>query len=258
MSKKSNTSNPTAMWISQNFLTNRKLIDNLLQKTSITSKDAILEIGPGKGHITRALLRTCGSLTAVEMDTALFSNLQQKMGSHPRLHLIRTDFLRWRLPAQGAYKVFSNIPFNHTTAMLRRLTEAPNPPQEAWLVMEHGAALRFLGKPRESLRSLLIKPRFEANIFYRFRRTDFHPAPAVDVVMLHLKLKVKPDVASKSWQQYEHFIRKCFVAGRLHQTLTKRQIAAALLTCAPEDTRSGTMLYVQWLCLFRWWVNHKS
>lgn len=242
------------LWASQNFLTSGRVIHQLLRKTSLKPGDKVIEIGPGKGHLTRALLDLCGRLTAVEIDPNLVMKLRARFGDDPRLHLVQADFLRWPLPEQGSYKVISNLPFNQTTAILRKLSETNNPPEEAWLIMERGAALRFLGRPRESLRSLMIKPLFDMSILHRLNREDFHPAPSVDVVMLHLKRKHPSDIPPGQWRQYERFVAGCLSSG-LDKRLTKRQMAAALKHCGPQDKRSGTLLYVQWLCLFRCWRN---
>lgn len=255
VSKKTGSSGPSTAWVSQNFLTSGRLIGRLLQKTSIRAGDRLIEIGPGKGHITKALLDRGSEVTAVEIDPALAAGLRQKLGDDPRLNLVQADFLSWRLPRFGNYKVFSNLPFNQTTAIVRKLTEAANPPEEAWLILERGAALRFLGRPRESLRSLLLKPRFEMKILHRLSRTDFHPAPSVDAVMLHLRRKSAPDVPPAQWRQYERFVSGCLSKGGPAKRLSKGRIAAALKQSGPADGRSGTMLYVQWLCLFRCWLG---
>ena len=131
--------------VSQNYLTSSATINKLLNRTSIKQTDRVLEIGPGKGHITRALLRRCSSLTAIELDGDLFRFLREKFAAEKALCLVHLDFLKFKLPTDGSYKVFANIPFNLTTDILRKLTEARNPPSEAWLVVEKGAAMRFYG-----------------------------------------------------------------------------------------------------------------
>lgn len=256
MSRKQKMTSTAMVWASQNYMTSRRLIKRLLSKTSINATDRVIEIGPGKGHITKALLTACGHLTAVEIDPGLVANLKNKLAGCPHLTLVEADFLMWKLPTREHYKVFASIPFNRTTDIIRKLTEAPNPPREAWLVMERGAALRFMGMPRDNLRSLLIKPRFDMCILHRFKREDFHPAPAVDVVMLHLKLKPVPDIAPAQWGHYQRFVGRCFSGAAAGIPFTKRQIRAALRASGPEDARSGTMRYVQWLCLFRCWLSH--
>lgn len=149
MSKNNNPKNKPPVWVSQNFLTNYKTIERLLHKTSIIPNDHVIEIGPGKGHATSRLLQGCRKVTAVEIDKSLYDRLKEKFTDAENLDLYHHDFLQWRLPSSGKYKVFSNIPFCHTTDILRKLTESKNPPIEAWLTMEKGAAKRFMGKPRK-------------------------------------------------------------------------------------------------------------
>ena len=241
MLKKSYNRKSPGLWISQNYLTSGKLLDMIISRTSITKGDRVLEIGPGKGHITRALLRIGAEVTAVELDPALVAALKAKLGSQPGLRLIQADIITWRLPTQGAYKVFSNIPFHHTSAILRKLTQTFNPPKEAWLVMEYGAAKRFLGKPRESMGSLLLKPRYELRIVHRFSRDDFHPKPSVDSVLLHIKLKIKPDITLKDWLSYTNFLNSAF-AWRLKKQLTKSRLRLRLGIMGLRIVAQGTFV----------------
>jgi 23S rRNA (adenine-N6)-dimethyltransferase len=162
--------------ISQNYLTSAKTIRRLLRLTSINGDDHILEIGAGKGHITRELVKVGRAVSAYEIDRKLYGKLKEKLGGASNLSIRRQDFLKAALPS-GSYKVFSNIPFCITSKIVRKLTTAGNPPREAWLVMEKGAAKRF---------SAQLKPRFEPKIVYYFVREDFHPAPGVDIVLLRL------------------------------------------------------------------------
>ena len=241
--------------VSQNFLTSRFTINRLLRLTDITSTDTVLEIGAGRGHITRALLDRGCHVQAVELDRALYDRLAALLNGRSNLLLIHGDFFQLSLPT-GPYKVFANIPFSRTTDILRRLTTAGNPPQEAWLVLEKGAAKRFCGKPRDSLHSLLLKPYFDVEIVYYFRREDFHPAPRVDCVLLHLHRKVVPDILVSERMAYRHFLehsqRYGLYGGRA--LLTKRQVATALRRAGLAPVSPfGDILYVQWLCLFRCW-----
>jgi len=236
--------------ISQNFLTSYETIKRLLRMTTISKNDHIIEIGPGKGHITGLLLKTCRKLTAVEIDKRLYEKLIEKYRGEKNLELYHKDFLLWRLPCSGEYKVFANIPFCHTTAILRKLTESKNPPAEAWFTMEKGAAKRFMGRPRETYKSLMVKPLFDLKIVYHFLREDFHPKPGVDVVMVHLKKKAKPDIEPSKWHEYNKFISHAFHHG-LRQIFTKKQLNLVLRDVRTSDITQNEILYVQWLCLFR-------
>ncbi len=239
------------LWASQNFLTGRGVIRRLIGLSDIGETDLVVEIGPGKGHITRELLPRCGRLLAAELDPALCQRLKSRFAGEDKLRLYQGDFLRTPLP-KGDYKVFANIPFSQTTAIIRRLTEGPNPPQAAWLVVELGAAKRFAGAGRESLASLGLKPFFDLRVAARIPRGEFHPMPRVDAALLELKRRPVPDLPPKERGRYLAFLRQAQTQG-LRRLLTKRQAATALrLAGLPPVGEDANMKYVQWLCLFRY------
>jgi len=245
--------NPAPIWVSQNYLTAAKTINRLIAKTSITKSDHVIEIGPGKGHITKALLRHSKKVSAIEIDTNLYYKLKIKFAVSQQLRLYRHDFLTWKLPVKTQYKIFANIPFNHTTSIIQKLASSHNPPTEAWLIMEKGAAKRFMGIPRENMHSLAIKPLFEIQVIYHFKREDFHPMPGVDVVMLHLKRKAIRDIPISMWQSYRRFISYALSdnGNGFTRILTKKQLSRACREAGLNDITSGEILYIQWLCLFR-------
>lgn len=258
MSRNRNEGQKLPVWVSQNYLTSKKTIKRLLHKTSITASDHVIEIGPGKGHIIGLLLLNCREVTAIELDEKLYENLLEKFRGVENLNLYHWDFMQWQLPSAESYKVFANIPFSHTTDIVRKLTESKNPPTEAWLTMEKGAAKRFMGKPHETLRSLMIKPVFDLKIIYHFSREDFHPKPGIDVVLLHLKKKAQPDVSPTQWRDYRHFVSNGLLAhgAELRRMFTKKQLTRAFREAGISDFASGEILYVQWLCLFRCYYKH--
>ena len=72
--------------------------------------------------------------------------------------------------------------------------------------------------------------------------------------MVRMRRKDAPDIQPEQWQPYQRFVSDCLSAEQRQAHLTGRQAAAALREAGPW-IRSGTMLYVQWLCLFRWWYR---
>lgn len=253
----------TDLWVSQNFLTSAAAIRRLLRHTDLRPGDFVIEIGPGKGHITRQLLAMGARVLAAELDPRLCDRLEKDFGDHPNFTLYRGDFFTLPLPKAGAYKVVSNIPFSRTTDILRRLTQAANPPGSAWLLMEKGAAMRFCGRPVESTASLVIKPFFAVRIAAHVPRTEFHPTPKVDAALLCLQKRDEPHLPVTEQAAFGRFVKTCREKG-VRSLLTKRQIAAALRACPdpaardPLTVRDGNMLYVQWLCLFRAWQQYAA
>lgn len=249
----SNKGNKSTYSVSQNFLTSRRVIRSLLRRTQITKADTVLEIGAGKGHITKALAEVSGKVISYEIDPVLYRRLATQLP--PSVCLYQEDFLQCQLPKEP-YQVFANIPFSRTTEIIRKLTTGKRMPKAMWLVMEKGAAKRFCGSPRESVSSLRIKPYFETKIVYYFAKEDFHPAPSVDTVLVEWIRKSEPDLPVEEQSEFEAFLRYSFSHGvyGAKALLTKRQISVALHRAGfPMIGPSGNMQYVQWLCLFRCW-----
>lgn len=261
MSKTKYTKQRKALSLSQNFLTSKKTLERIIRLSTITNQDTVIEIGTGKGHLTEALSKQCKKLYSIELDKKLFAYSKEKLLHIPNLSLIEGDFLNYKLPLQGDYSVFANIPYFITTEIIRKLTEAKNPPKDIWIVIEKGAAKRFMGQPKESLRSVLLKSNWDAEILYYFRREDFHPKPSVDSVLFHLSKKESPDIEKKDYSAFRSFLEHSFRYGLIRKKglLTKKQISTALrLAKLPPIPENGQVLYIQWLCLFRCYQQFKN
>ena len=124
--------------LSQHFLRSRSLAARLVAQASITKNDLILEIGPGRGMLTRELARRCRKLIAVEKDRDLLSALIQEFEHQTHVELVGGDFLNVPLP-RAEYKIFSNIPFSRTAAIIRRILQSDLPPGEAHLIVQREA-----------------------------------------------------------------------------------------------------------------------
>lgn len=241
---------------SQNFLKDPDLVALLLDRSSLEPEDVVYEIGPGKGLITRQLVLRCRRVVAIEKDPCLAAWLQREFADCPNVTIHQGDFLQYRLPCQP-YKVFANIPFNITAAIVGKLTEAHCPPEDIYLCMQREAAEMLLGEPRESLRTLLLKPWFEAAIVHRFERRDFMPAPRVDVVMLRLRKRGPPLVRHTDRQYFRDFIVHCFINWRstqgspLSRLFTRHQCKHIHHALGIDLHRRQTSLsFEQWLSLF--------
>lgn len=175
--------------VTQNFLTAGRLLERIIRRSSITKADTVIEIGTGRGQLTAVLSERCGYLYTIEIDRKLYEHSKTKLADKKNIKFICGDFLKYRLPRQGRYKVFANIPFNITTEIVMKLSEAYHPPSEMWLVMEKGAAKRFMGVPYETKSSRELNLKWHMEIVYYFRQEDFHPKPKVDTVLLHFKRK---------------------------------------------------------------------
>jgi len=206
----------------QNFLHNPRLVRKLVAQSSLGAGDLALEIGPGDGAITSTLVDTCRHVIAVEKDPYQIERLGKRFGQDARLTLFGGDFLDFPLPA-SRYKVFASIPYHATAAIVGKLTTGIAPPDDAYLVVQREAALRFMGEPSETLVGLRLKPWFEPSVVFAFQPTDFRPAPAVDSVLLRIERRERPLIPPAHRQRFDDFVVTLFTAWKS----TARQAAKA-------------------------------
>lgn len=197
---------------SQNFLRNTELVRSLVSKSGISKNDTVLEIGAGEGIITAELLNKAGKVIAFEVDKYFFDKLEKKFQGNTSLQLRLEDFLDSELP-NYSYKVFSNIPFNLTAAIIKKLTLENNPPEDAYLIIQKEAAMKFVGKPldtKNSQLSVLLHPWFEIKSIYDFKPSDFYPRPNVNIVLVEIIQRHEPSVEFEKRQKYEDFVTFAF------------------------------------------------
>lgn len=250
-----------SIFYSQNYLKDPRLVSTLLGKSSISRDDIVYEIGPGKGIITGQLARYCKHVVAIEKDPRLIALLLQKFAHEPGVTIREGDFLQYHLPRRP-YKVFANIPFNITSAIVTKLTTTERPPEDAYLTMQKEAACMYLGKPNEILRSVLLKPWFEVEIVHRFRRRDFVPEPRAEVVMLRLHKRGPPLVSHKNRQLFRDFVVYSFTTWKptLEQILkgvfSRGQLKYIKKILGINTGATPTALsFEQWLKLFEFFLE---
>lgn len=208
------------LW-SQNFLSNRELISKLIRDSSIISSDTVLEIGSGKGIITKELLKVTPHVIAVEKDPRFTKNPQ--------------DFLTYLLPT-NPYKVFANIPFSITGDIIRKLLQASNPPADCYLIVQSEAANKFIINSTDTMAALLYYPWWNIQITHNFNRNDFHPIPKIDSVLLHIKPKLKPLIPIWQKTSYYDFIAHSYV----HNSQAKFIRPSLWLTLFRRDNHTAT------------------
>lgn len=247
---------------SQNFIKSSELIENLLELTSISAEDLVVEIGPGKGVITSVLLQRARKVIAIEKDPKL-ANTVRPLLVKGNLELVVADFLTWELPNKD-YKIFSNIPFNLTADIVNKLTFSTNLPLDAYLIMQEAAAHRFVGKPFEknSQISVLIGVNFDVSILREVDRTNFKPRPKVNIAFTHFEQRTNPLIAKENQQEFRDFVVYGFnqwkptvleafdsVFSRKQQSIISRQLG--LRGLKPSDLE-----ITQWVQLYETFQNH--
>lgn len=193
---------------SQNFLKDKGLVAKLIASSSLNNQDTVYEIGVGQGIITEQLLSKVKKVVAFEIDKNLYDKLSQRFNNQSSLELKFGNFLDYQLP-NYPYKVFSNIPFNITSAIVKKLTTTSTPPTDTYLFVQKEAAKKFIGKPfdnKNSQLAVLLNPWFNLEVVHKFNPNDFFPKPMIDIVLMKIEKRTSPLVEVKDKQLYEDFI----------------------------------------------------
>ena len=125
--------------LGQNFLADQSALRTIIETSKLTSADTVLEIGPGTGFLTEALLQTGARVIAVEKDDRLISVLAEKFSAeikNKKLELIHADILKFKsakLEIEN-WKLVANIPYYLTGQIIRHFLSAKNQPQNMTLM----------------------------------------------------------------------------------------------------------------------------
>lgn len=246
--------------LSQNFLKNKNLIRTLIEKSTLQTGDLVYEVGAGEGIITDELLKKKCRVVAYELDSNLYNKLADRYKQNISIRLVLGDFLDSSLPSDQ-YKVFSNIPFNITSSIIKKLVFTDTPPEIAYLVIQKDAAKKFIGKPYDgnnSLLSILIKAKFDLSIFHEFNKADFFPKPMVDTVMLCILKQAEPHIKNTEMQTFYDFVTFGFsqFEPNILQGLRKIMPERKILELAKQNSFSvsskpSQLDFRYWLLLFQ-------
>jgi 23S rRNA (adenine-N6)-dimethyltransferase len=243
---------------SKNETVSKNLITNLINQTSITSGDLVYDIGAGAGNITAALLEKGARVIGIEKDKKLYLKCRQRFLNREAVAIHHADFLQWEFSPGHKYKVFANIPFIQTADIVKKLLFSSIPPEDCYLIVQKEAAVKYAGIPKETLVSLLLKPKFWVDIVYYFKRSDFFPVPNVDVVLLQFEKRRCQLVPELYYGIYRDFIVFCreITSGSVKKALKHlftfpqvKQIASLLdinLGAKPAELN-----FMQYLCIFQ-------
>ena len=192
---------------SQNFLTSKTLVEEIVSKAHFSQDLSILEIGAGKGIITDELLKKYDVL-ALELDQNLYSNLVEKY-KDKNIKILNQDIIEYEFDKD--YNVFSNIPFNITSNILTKLLK-DNHIYDIYLIMQYEPFLRFSTNSELYLtyKYLLFKPFYDMDIVHKFNNTDFKPTPKARIILASFLRKNKPDIDFEFIDLYLDFISYLF------------------------------------------------
>ncbi|MGA3006755.1 MAG: 16S rRNA (adenine(1518)-N(6)/adenine(1519)-N(6))-dimethyltransferase RsmA [Opitutaceae bacterium] len=204
--------------LGQNFLVDGNIVRKSLELGRITPGDDVVEIGPGLGTLTSALLEAGARVWAVEKDAALAEHLRTTLGqAYPQaLSLSESDAvgsplaaLPAEIAARGAFKIIANLPYAIATPWMDAVLGGPLPSRMVIMVQQE-AAQRYTAQPGSKqfgAISIFLQAAFDLAPGHRVSANCFYPRPEVESQLLHLVRTPAPFVFSP---EVKVFIRALF------------------------------------------------
>lgn len=173
--------------LGQHWLTDEVILGAICDFAGVKAGDTVLEIGPGMGTLTKVLLDRETAVHAIEFDQELAKDLPKRIASE-KLTVEHADILQFDFKKiLKNYKVVANVPYYITSAIVRKLMEADNPPASAALLVQKEVAQRIAARPGEmSLLSVSAQFYADAVLGPVVPAKYFTPPPKVDSQVVRL------------------------------------------------------------------------
>lgn len=207
-------------FLGQNYLIDGNIVRKSVELGEVAPGDAVVEVGPGLGTLTSALLAAGAEVFAVERDATMAAHLRGTLAvEHPgQLHLIEEDAVAHPiagLPAERAanFKIVANLPYAISTPWMDAVLGGPLP-QRMVLMLQQEAAQRYAASPgtkQFGAISIFIQSAFATDPGHKVPASCFYPAPDVESYLLNLARRPEPFIFAPA---VKRLIRECFQQRR--------------------------------------------
>jgi 16S rRNA (adenine1518-N6/adenine1519-N6)-dimethyltransferase len=199
----------------QHFLHDPGVLRRIVDAVAPAPGDAIVEIGPGEGALTRPLLERLGHLTAIEIDRDLAAVLAREFSSR-NLAIIVADVLDFDFSVlPPGLRVVGNLPYNISTPILFHLSRFADRVRDMHFMLQLEVVRRMVAKhstPDYGRLSVMLQTRFTMQKLFNVSPGAFRPPPKVDSAVV----RVVPIAEKPDWDQavLEKIVREAFSARR--------------------------------------------
>jgi 16S rRNA (adenine1518-N6/adenine1519-N6)-dimethyltransferase len=181
----------------QHFLTDRAIIEGIVDAINPLANDPMVEIGPGLAALTQPLVERLGKLNVIELDRDLAVRLRE----HPHLNVIESDVLRVDFTQLAAnlnvpkLRVVGNLPYNISSPILFHLLEHVAVVQDQHFMLQKEVIDRMVAKPSTgdySRLSVMLQWRYDMEDVLFVPPESFDPPPRVDSAVVRMVPLAEP------------------------------------------------------------------
>jgi 16S rRNA (adenine1518-N6/adenine1519-N6)-dimethyltransferase len=236
--------------LGQHYLIHAKPLERIAAAVCPQPEPLVIEIGPGKGALTRRLLARAERVVAIEIDAWLVDHLRREFAGEPRLEVVQGDVLAADLGQWGPAAVAGNLPYYITSPILEKTVEARGAIRRAVYLVQKEVAERVAAGPGSrdyGYLTVAVRLFFDAELLFEVKRGAFHPPPKVDSAVLRLTPTAR--AAALGIADTAHFLRfagRCF---RQKRKTVRNNLAGEfpreLLDAMPEAAARAEQLNIE-------------
>ena len=246
--------------LGQNFLSDKNIIDAIIEGSEIGAEDLVIEIGPGMGVLTAAAAECASRVVAVEIDRHLIPILTETLENYDNVEIINADVMKTDLSevvekyrTSGKVRIIGNLPYYITTPIVMKLLEERVPADSITIMMQKEVADRIKASPgSKTYGALSVAVGFYCTVRHiaNAPKEVFVPRPKVDSTVIRLDVRQERPVELVDEKLFFETIKKGFGQRRktLLNSLTgirgmpKESIAAVLADCGIDFRRRAETL----------------
>lgn len=184
----------------QHFLHDTATQQRIIDAVAAQPGDAVVEIGPGRGALTRGLLSAAGALDAIEIDRDLAALLLERFAAEPGFVLHQADALKFDIAslaqARGRrLRVVGNLPYNVSTPLLFHLLRTPDAISDLHIMLQREVIDRIVAEPDSEhygRLGVMLAPWVQATRLFEVGPGAFSPPPQVWSAVARLDVRREP------------------------------------------------------------------
>lgn len=204
--------------LSQHFLVDHNIVRKIVSVAALRREDAVLEIGPGRGILTRALCEQARQVLAIELDRSLDGTLSAALAGITNVEVRFGDALAFPYDTvpRGTV-VVANLPYAISTPLLFKLFEAHDRIDRMVLMLQTEVARRLAAKPGTKdygILSILTQYRAVPSLAFHVSASCFRPEPAVSSTVVVLPVRREPAVSVVDEPLFVRTVRAAFAHRR--------------------------------------------
>lgn len=242
--------------LGQHFLIDPNIVRKIVALAELRPEETVLEIGPGRGALTRALCAAAKAVIAVELDQKLVAYLQETLGDCRNLDLRAGDALKFSYDAlPDRTVVVANLPYNVSTPVLFRLLAVRERIDRMVLMLQTEVARRLVAQPATAdygILSVLTQQAAEVSLAFQVSSSCFRPRPEVGSAVVSLVMRPHSYGGGADEAQFVRIVRAAFAHRRKtlsnslrDEGLSPDRVALALTQAGIEPGRRAETLTLE-------------